>query len=166
VKRFARTGWLPVVIAMMAAGCEAPDPGFEPLDLTVAFDTGTARIETDADTFRLQVEIADTDSQRRVGLMRRTSLPEEAGMIFLFQQEQPADGAFYMYNTLIPLSIAFLDDQGRIGSIRDMDPCPSPYPQYCPNYEARVPFVAALEVNLGYFAERGIGVGDRVVLER
>ncbi len=87
-------------------------------------------------------------------------------MIFIFQQEQPPDGVFWMYNTLIPLSIAFMDKDGTIGNIRQMEPCPSQYPQYCPNYEARVPYWSALEVNLGYFEEHGIGIGDRVVLER
>jgi uncharacterized protein len=132
----------------------------------VEFSRAEVRIEAEADTFIVQVEIAETAAQRQMGLMRRDSLPEEAGMIFLFQDERPPDEGFWMFNTYIPLSIAFLDGDGRIVRIREMEPCPSPYPQWCPTYEAGAPHRAALEMNRGYFAQRGIGVGDRVVLER
>jgi uncharacterized protein len=155
--------WL--LLALLAgAGCAREDPLAEPIEID--FGAGTVWLETAADTFTLAVEVAETAEQRRVGLMRRTSLPEDSGMIFLFEEEQPADGVFWMYNTLIPLSIAFLGPDGVIGSIRDMEPCTSPYPQWCPNYAAGVPFDAALEVNRGYFERRGVGVGDRVVLRR
>ena len=63
-----------------------------------------------------------------------------------------------MFNTLIPLDIAFIGEDGTIGNIVPMEPCTSPYPQWCPGYTAGVPFRTALEVNRGYFAERGIGV--------
>ena len=71
-----------------------------------------------------------------------------------------------MFQTRIPLSIAFVGDDGRIGSIVEMEPCTSQFPQWCPNYEAGVPFVSALEVNAGYFRANNISVGDRVVLEQ
>jgi uncharacterized protein len=166
LSRSRRVALILSITSIGVVGCDrAESPPHLP-EVTVTFDEAIARIETDTDTLTLRVEVAETDQQRRVGLMRREHLDADAGMIFLFQEQQPPDGAFYMFNTLIPLSIAFLDADGRIGSIRQMEPCPSPYPQWCPNYEARVPFVAALEVNAGYFAERGITVGDRVVLQR
>jgi uncharacterized protein len=163
-----RRGWrefVAVVLLVSGAACERRDPA-EPAELSVTFETGTVLIETSTDTSRLRVEIAESDQQRRVGLMRRDALDPDAGMIFLFEAEQPPDAVFWMYNTLIPLSIAFLGADGRIGNIRDMDPCPSPYPQWCPNYAAEVPFHAALEVNQGYFVDRGIGIGHRVLLRR
>lgn len=150
----------------MIVGCDRPPAQDDSLSFAVQYGAGAVRIETETDTFRLGVEVAETESQRRNGLMHRTSLAADSGMIFIFQQEQPPDGVFWMYNTLIPLSIAFMDKDGTIGNIRQMEPCPSQYPQYCPNYEARVPYWSALEVNLGYFEEHGIGIGDRVVLER
>lgn len=149
-----------------AAGCDRGDPIPELVEIATTFDTGTVRIETATDTILLDVEIAEDEQQRRAGLMRRTSLAPDSGMIFLFQSVQPPDGVFWMFNTLIPLSIAFIDTEGVIGNIVDMEPCPSPYPQYCPNYPAGVSFIWALEVNRGWFAERDVGIGDRVVLER
>jgi uncharacterized protein len=127
----SRLAWL-FVGALALAGCERSETPSESLEPLMTFDTARARIETATDTFHLTVELAESEPQRRFGLMRREQIPEEAGMIFLFEQRQPADASFYMFNTLIPLSIAFLDQEGRIGSIRDMEPCPSPYPQSCP----------------------------------
>jgi uncharacterized protein len=154
-------------VTLAFTACDRGDPGTaftEPPP--VQFGTGTVRIATASDTFAIQVEVAETDQQRRVGMMRRPSLPEEEGMIFLFDEEQPPEGTFWMFNTLIPLTIAFIDADGRIGSIREMPPCPSPVPEYCPQFASGVPFRSALEVNPGYFENRGIGVGDRVILER
>jgi uncharacterized membrane protein (UPF0127 family) len=130
------------------------------------FPGGSVVIEAAADTIRLGVEIAETDQQRSMGLMHRASLAADSGMIFLFPAEQPPEKPFWMYNTLIPLTIAFLDRDGRIAHIRDMEPCPSPYPQYCPNYAATVPYWSALEVNRGLFTRRGITIGDRVIIRR
>lgn len=132
----------------------------------VPLDTGTVFIETGADTFRVSVEIAETPTQREIGLMERMDLPEEEGMIFLSYEEQDSTAGFYMFRTRIPLDIAFLDRDGRIVAIRSMEPCPSPYASYCETYTAGVPYWGALEVNGGYFATRGIEVGDRVTLRR
>lgn len=154
-----------LLLAMVVlAACEREEPMAEPVDLSVEFGHGTALLITDEDTLHLDVEVAESEAQRRLGLMQRISLAPDSGMIFLFPEPQPAEGVFWMYNTLIPLSIAFLDEEGRIGSIRHMEPCTSPFPQYCPNYAAGVPFTSALEVNRGYFEEHGVEIGDRVVL--
>ncbi len=131
-----------------------------------AFATGELRILSAADTFVLQVEIAETPQQMRVGLKRRLELPEDAGMIFLFDREQPARSGFWMYRTYLPLSIAFLDAEGSISAIRDMEPCSSRLSFLCPSYRAGVPYHAALEVNRGYFGRRGIRAGHRVILRR
>lgn len=150
----------------LLGGCRDEAPESEPLEPVLSLDSGTVLIVTDTDTISVAVEIAESDQERNVGLMRRTSLDENAGMIFLFPTLQPADGAFWMFNTLIPLDIAFIGPDGRIGSIRQMEPCVSPVAQYCPNYAAGVPFESALEVNAGFFAQRGVAPGARVILER
>lgn len=119
-------------------------------------------IHSDSGPHRLEVEVAETTAQRQRGLMEREHLPEERGMLFRFEGEQSADNAFWMYRTLIPLDIAFIDDQGRIVAINTMQPCESSTPRNCPSYPAGAAYHSALEVNAGYFAERGIKVGDCV----
>lgn len=119
-------------------------------------------IHTEQGPHRLDVEVAETMSQRQRGLMGREHLPEARGMLFRFEREQPADNAFWMYNTLIPLDIAFIDDEGRIQAINTMPPCDSEAARDCPAYPAGAPFYSALEVNAGYFQARGIEVGDCV----
>jgi uncharacterized protein len=114
----------------------------------------------------LRVEIAETDRQMRVGMQGRESLPDDRGMLFLFDEEQPADSGFWMFRTLIPLSIAFLDADGVVVALRDMEPCPRRFSLLCPRYLAGVPYTAALEVGQGVFARLGVQVGDRVTLER
>ncbi len=107
----------------------------------------------------LTVEVADTVETRARGLMYRTHLPEYAGMLFIF--EAPARLAFWMKNTRIPLSIAFIDPRWRIVDIQDMDPPPpgGGVPVYLSRQEAQY----ALEVNQGFFRRHGIGVGAQVV---
>lgn len=111
---------------------------------------------------RLDVEVAETTAQRQRGLMGREQLPETRGMLFRFESEQPAGNAFWMYRTLIPLDIAYINDEGRIVAINTMQPCESDTPRECPTYPAGHAYYSALEVNAGYFAERGIQVGDCV----
>ena len=107
------------------------------------------------------VEIADTQEEREVGLMHRESLPEDAGMIFLFEEE--ITGGFWMKNTLIPLSIAFADSDGTILRILDMEPCEA---DPCEIYDPGVAYRNALEVNQGAFARWGVEEGDRLTLEQ
>jgi uncharacterized membrane protein (UPF0127 family) len=104
------------------------------------------------------VEIADTDAERQTGLMGRTVLPEDAGMLFVFEGEQAL--SFWMRDTLIPLSIAYIDTEGRIVDIQDMEPLDDVPPHYVSAEPARY----ALEVNQGFFEERGVTVGDLVEL--
>jgi uncharacterized protein len=147
----------------LAGGCEREEPALEPL---VAFDTAMVRIETAADTFDLAVEVAATEEQRAYGLMERDELPEDRGMIFVYDGLQDPEAGFWMYRTRIPLDIAFLDGDGRIVRIRRMVPCESPNPLLCPLYPPGAPYAAALEVNAGFFERRGVAVGDRIVLVR
>ena len=105
----------------------------------------------------MAVEIADTPSERERGLMNRTSLPEDEGMVFTFAQAHR--GAFWMKDTLIPLSIAFYDGGGRILRILDMAPCKR---EPCELYDPEVAYRGALEVNRGAFERWGISEGDRL----
>jgi uncharacterized membrane protein (UPF0127 family) len=107
------------------------------------------------------VEIAETDEQRRFGLMFRKFLPDEAGMVFLFAED--TTGGFWMKNTLIPLSIAFYDRTGRIVRILDMEPCTA---EPCPVYKPGVAYRGALEVNRGAFERWGVEEGDRIEFRR
>ncbi|WP_192034985.1 DUF192 domain-containing protein [Halomonas sp. YLGW01] len=130
----------------------------------IRFATATLALHGDQGPSRLRVELAESPQQRAHGLMGRTQLAEEAGMLFLYDRTQSSDNGFWMYRTLIPLDIAFIDGEGRIAAIRHMTPCGSDTPGDCRVYRAGVAFRAALEVNAGYFAARGLGVGDCVSL--
>ena len=93
--------------------------------------------------------------------MHRESLPEDAGMIFLFEEE--ITGGFWMKNTLIPLSIAFVGADGEILRILDMEPCAA---DPCEIYDPGVAYASALEVNQGAFASWGVEEGDLLTLEQ
>jgi uncharacterized membrane protein (UPF0127 family) len=107
---------------------------------------------------RVRAEIADNAFERARGLMYRTALAEDRGMLFVFEGEQTL--SFWMKNTLIPLSIAFIDSEGRIVDIQDMQPLDDEPPSYVSAEPARY----ALEVNQGFFEKRGVTVGDRAEL--
>ncbi|MEJ7872033.1 MAG: DUF192 domain-containing protein [Rubrobacteraceae bacterium] len=106
--------------------------------------------------FEVEVEISDSPDEQARGLMERTELAENAGMLFVFNQEQTL--RFNMRNTLIPLSIAFIDTGGAIIDIQDMQPLTDG------PYVSAEPAQYALEVNQDFFVDRGIGVGDVVEL--
>ena len=100
-------------------------------------------------THKLVAEVVATVEQRATGLMNRFSLKPDHGMLFVFGR--PAPQGFWMKNTYIPLSIAFLDADGRILNIEDMRP------QTEETHWSKGPALYALEMKKGWFAERGIG---------
>ena len=100
------------------------------------------------------VEVADEPEERQRGLMYRESLPEDEGMLFVYDRERPL--SFWMKNTVIPLDIAFLDASGRIVDIQSMEP----YNEA--SITSRAPAIYALEMNRGWFEAHGVEVGDRV----
>lgn len=155
---------LALLPALLVAGCNDDGGGGEvPAEPLVAFDTTRVRIETDADTIPLTVELAETEAQRQYGLMERAELADDGGMLFLYPEPKDSTAGFWMYRTLIALDIAFLDGDGMILDIQTMRPCASPNPRTCRLYGPGVPFQAALEMNAGWFEARGVEVGDRVV---
>jgi uncharacterized protein len=106
----------------------------------------------------IRAEVAETDLARQKGLMHRTFLKENEGMIFYFADK--ASHSFYMYNTKIRLSVIFLDETLRIVDILDMEPCPSQNPGDCPIYTPRSPCRYAIEVNQQFVRKHGIKIGD------
>jgi uncharacterized membrane protein (UPF0127 family) len=107
----------------------------------------------------LSVDVADTDDERAKGLMGVEELPSGRGMAFVW--EEPTTTGFWMKDTLIPLSIAFVDGSGTIVTIEDMTPCEA---DPCRTYGASAPFVMAVEANHGWFETNGIDVGDTAKL--
>jgi len=99
-------------------------------------------------------EIASTDPEREQGLMFRESLGANQGMAFIF--DFPARECMWMKNTLLPLSVAFLDESGSIINIEDMQP------QTLTDHCSNKPALFALEMNLGWFAKHGLKPGSKI----
>lgn len=102
----------------------------------------------------VKAEVADDERKRAIGLMFRESLAPNHGMLFVFREK--AGHCFWMRNTLIPLSIAFLDDDGTIVNIEDM--APRSEDSHCPKRPVRF----ALEMEQGWFGKRGLAPGAKL----
>ena len=108
---------------------------------------------------RVFVEVPDDLEESMRGLMFRTHLPGNAGMLFAYYDEKPR--TFWMKNTLIPLDMIFVDGSSKIIEIKEnVPPCAQ---DECPNYPSKEPAQYILEVNAGFVQEKGIKVGDRLV---
>ena len=171
-----------IVLVMLLAGCGSPqaDPDTQPQRTPQTSNSANAGCGTGAQTARteekasqlptvtihascgekvkVRVEIADSPVRRYIGLRGRENMPEDRGMLFVYLAEGPR--TFTMADTPIPLSIAFIDSERRIIDIQDM----KPFDGEPPGYESAEPAQYALEVNQGFFEERGVRVGDRVEL--
>jgi uncharacterized membrane protein (UPF0127 family) len=112
------------------------------------------RMELTAGFFRIDAEVAADQENRMQGLMHRKRLPTHEGMLFVFPSTQRH--CMWMRNTLLPLSVAFLDEQGRILNIEDMQP------QTEISHCAAAPARFALEMNRGWFASKGLKPGLRI----
>ena len=126
---------------LLAAPARAQQPPLPAVDLT-------------AGMHRIRAEVASDMGARMQGLMFRKSMPQNAGMVFVF--EESAVHCMWMKNTLIPLSVAFIDQDGAIINIADMQPHSEQ--SHC----AARPALYALEMNRGWFAQRGIKPGMRL----
>jgi len=115
-------------------------------------DAGMPQAELTIGMYRIVAEVAATQEDRMRGLMQRKSMPPSRGMLFVFTEQQRH--CMWMKNTLLPLSVAFMDESGRILNVEDMQP--QTEDSHCAARPARF----ALEMNLGWFAERGIKAGD------
>jgi uncharacterized membrane protein (UPF0127 family) len=120
----------------------------------LAQQSGLPTIKLNAGIHMIQAEVASTMATRAQGLMQRKAMAQGAGMLFLF--DEPAVHCMWMKNTLIPLSVAFVDERGEIVNIADMQPLDET--SHCASRPVRF----ALEMNQGWFKKRGIGPGARI----
>ncbi|MGE0497074.1 MAG: DUF192 domain-containing protein [Ramlibacter sp.] len=112
------------------------------------------RVKLRADIHQIDAQVALTPEQRSIGLMFRKAMPQHEGMLFVF--EQPSVQCFWMKNTLLPLTAAFVADDGTIVNLADMKPQTTD--SHCSNQPVR--FV--LEMNQGWFAKKGIKAGFKL----
>ena len=151
-------GIILVLLSLLLVGCASGSSdtgGGSTGTTTTASELRTVTIDASGGKeVEVRVEVADTEPEHQLGLMGRTALPEDRGMLFVFDEEQEL--SFWMKDTLIPLSVAFMDSGGRIVDIQDMKPLDDDPPHYV----SAEPAQYALEVNQGFFEERGIKVGD------
>ena len=103
---------------------------------------------------RIDTQLATTQAQRQIGLMHRKEMPQHEGMLFVF--EQPAVQCFWMKNTLLPLTAAFVDDDGTIVNLADMKP------QTLDSHCSTKPVRYVLEMNQGWFARKNIKKNARL----
>jgi len=104
--------------------------------------------------YRIEAEVAATQANRIRGLMQRRTMPQNRGMLFVFTEAERH--CMWMKNTFLPLSVAFMDEEGRILNVEDM------LPQTEDNHCAARPARFALEMNLGWFRQKGLAAGTRI----
>jgi uncharacterized protein len=155
------------VLASSAGLVGRDDPAMaDPAATTAPAASGAAptvsyRLEPASGAARtVRLEVAADPAARARGLMGRTEVPEGTGMVFLY----PADvaEAYWMKNTLVPLSIAFVTADGRVVSVAEMTPCKA---DPCPSYAPAGPYRYAVELAAGAFPAAGVGPGAQVVPE-
>jgi uncharacterized membrane protein (UPF0127 family) len=141
------------------------DRAFAPVVLAAALAAGPAQaqdtltpklraIPVKVGAHVLRVEVADSDASRSRGLMYRQAMGKNDGMLFIF--EDPGYHSMWMQNTYIPLSVAFIDGDGKILNVLDMEP------KTTDTHTAAGPARYAIETNKGWFAEKKIKPGDKV----
>jgi uncharacterized protein len=139
---------------------DAPEAGVAP---TTAAGGGRPTAEyrlepLDGPAVTVRLEIAADPAARARGLMGRREVPEGTGMVFLYPEDVAE--AFWMKNTLVPLSIAFVAADGRVVSVAEMTPCEA---DPCPTYAPAGPYRYAVELTAGAFPAAGLGKGAKVV---
>jgi uncharacterized membrane protein (UPF0127 family) len=112
------------------------------------------RVKLTAGMHLIDAQVALTPEQRQIGLMFRKEMPQQEGMIFVF--EQPSQQCFWMKNTLLPLTAAFVADDGTIVNLADMKP------QTTDPHCSAQPVRYVLEMNKGWFAKKGIKAGSKL----
>jgi len=139
----------PLVLLVIA--CGPPGPPRPPF---LAIETADA-------TRFVRVEIAETEADRQRGLMGRTELQEDAGVLFIWPSD--TESGFWMKDTPLRLTVAFISSDGAIVKTLDMDPCSA---DPCPVYDPQLTYRMALEVRQGALERLGARVGDKVRIVR
>lgn len=116
--------------------------------------THLPRVKLASGVHQVDTQVASTPEQRAIGLMFRKSMPQHEGMLFVF--DQPATQCFWMKNTLLPLTAAFVADDGRIVNLVDMAP------QSLESHCSTLPVRYVLEMNQGWFAKKGLKAGAQL----
>lgn len=116
--------------------------------------TNLRRVKLSVGMHLIDAQVAQTPGQREVGLMFREQMPQNEGMLFVF--EQPSEQCFWMRNTLIPLTAAFIADDGTVVNLEDMKP------RTLDSHCSAKPVRYVLEMNQGWFARKGIKSGFKV----
>jgi len=138
-----------VFLVLMHLGCDSAHEDEQNLAKT------DGKITIRVDGIPVRVEVANSSEERQRGLMFREALPADEGMLFVFEREERL--SFWMKNTLIPLSIAFISRDGEIVDIQDMEPLDDRT-----FHRSAQPALYALEMNRGWFERHHVEVGDRV----
>ena len=137
---------LPHVLAALAVCTSAWAQGSPQMNLQ--------RVELTAGMHRIEAQVAAAPQERQIGLMFRREMPQHEGMLFVF--EQPATQCFWMKNTLLPLTAAFVADDGTIVNLADMKP------QTTDSHCSTKPVRYVLEMNQGWFAKKNIKAGSKL----
>ncbi|MFT3814833.1 MAG: DUF192 domain-containing protein [Acidovorax sp.] len=137
---FSRWGW---AAALLCTSAFAQEP-----------QMGLPRVDLTAGMYRIDAQVALSPQQRETGLMFRKEMPAQEGMLFVF--EQPSTQCFWMKNTILPLTAAFVADDGTIVNLADMKP--QTEDSHCSTRPVRY----VLEMNQGWFAKRGIKAGAKL----
>jgi uncharacterized membrane protein (UPF0127 family) len=146
MKPLPRPALFATLFALLAALAATPAGAQQPQQLPM--------VALNAGMHNVQAQLAASPDQRQVGLMYRREMPTNEGMLFVFEEASPQ--CFWMRNTLLPLSIAFIADDGTIVNVADMKPMTED--SHCSSKPVRY----ALEMNAGWFAKRGIGPGFKL----
>lgn len=157
IGRSARKSGQVLYFAVVLAACGAADgqdSGAEGQPIEQDYRLEGDKVPIRVGGIEIQVEIADDDAERSKGLMFRESLPENDGMLFVYESSRPL--GFWMRNTLIPLDIAYIDEQGRIVDIQQMEPRDET------TTFSKADAMYALEMNVGWFEANGISIGALV----
>jgi uncharacterized protein len=134
-------------VVLAAASVAFPVAAQEP-------QTSLPRVKLSAGMHQIDAQVAQTPVQRMIGLMHRKEMPQHEGMLFAF--EQPSQQCFWMKDTLLPLSAAFIADDGTVVNIADMKP------QSLESHCSDKPVRYVLEMNQGWFQKKGIKPGTKL----
>jgi hypothetical protein len=135
-----------MLVVSGAALAQAPPQDLPQLNLP--------RIQLSAGMHLIDAQVAQTPEQHQIGLMHRRDMPATEGMLFVF--EQPGTQCFWMKNTLLPLTAAFVANDGRVVNLVDMQP------QTTDSHCSTEPVRYVLEMNQGWFSKRGVKAGSRL----